>query len=163
VTKPVGLWIRGAIFTLLVPCLVGGLIPQELLGPAYLQPGWWRAGWLMLFAGAALYGLCLLHFLAAHGTPAIFFTRPLRSVLGEEPPALVRTGAYKFSRNPMYLAVLLVIFGQAVFYASGAVAMYGACTFAGFHLVVTLLEEPHLRAREGRAFNEYCRRVRRWI
>ncbi|HTU45769.1 MAG TPA: isoprenylcysteine carboxylmethyltransferase family protein [Bryobacteraceae bacterium] len=157
------IWIRGVVFTLMVPCVIAGLIPQNILGAAHLEPGWWRAGWLLLFAGVSLYAVCLLHFLVAHGTPAIFFARHLRFVLGEEPPALVRIGPYKFSRNPMYLAVLLVIFGQAILYASRPVAIYGACAFACFHLVVTLLEEPHLRAREGQAFDEYCRRVRRWI
>lgn len=156
------LWLRGAIFTLLVPAVVAGLVPQRMVRDVP-PPGWHRCGWLLLIAGIALYALCLVRFLAAKGTPAIFFTRPLRSLWGEEPPALVRAGPYLLSRNPMYVSVLLVIFGQAILYASRAVAIYGAIAFVCFHLVVTLIEEPHLRAREGRAYDEYCRRVRRWL
>jgi protein-S-isoprenylcysteine O-methyltransferase Ste14 len=134
-----------------------------MLRAASLQPGWHRWGWLILTAGVGLYALCLVQFLAAKGTPAIFFTRHLRFIWGEEPSALVRTGPYLLSRNPMYVSVLLVIFGQAILYASRPVAIYGAAALVCFHLVITLIEEPHLRAREGAAYNEYCRRVRRWL
>lgn len=79
------------VFTLFVPAVVGGLVPQELLSDTHRRPGWWQAGWLILSAGALLYVLCLLHFLAANGTPAIFFTRHLRFLWGEEPQALVGT------------------------------------------------------------------------
>ena len=133
-----------------------------MLRAASLQSGW-QWGWLLLIAGIFLYALCLLQFLSAKGTPAIFFTRHLRFVWGEEPPALVRTGPYLLSRNPMYVSVLLVIFGQAILYASRSVAVYGAIVFICFHLVVTSIEEPHLRAREGPAYDDYCRRVRRWL
>ena len=45
----------------------------------------------------------------------------------EEPDSLVHGGPYRFSRNPMYLGVLLVVFGQAAILASPRVAVYGAC------------------------------------
>jgi protein-S-isoprenylcysteine O-methyltransferase Ste14 len=163
VTRDRLLWLRGAIFTLLVPSVVAGVVPQSIRRAAPLQSGWWRGGWLVLAAGVVLYALCLLQFLAAKGTPAVFFTRSLRFVWGEEPPSLVRTGPYLLSRNPMYVSVLLVIFGQAILYASGPVAIYGVIAFLCFHLVVTLIEEPHLRARDGTAYRDYCSRVRRWL
>ena len=119
------LWLRAIVFSVLVPGVVAVWVPQRLLGTAGLHTGFYRVGWLAVAAGAAIYLWCLLSFLEAHGTPAIFFTRPLRALLGEEPQSLVRGGMYRYSRNPMYVGVLMVVFGQAIVYASGPVALYG--------------------------------------
>lgn len=157
------LWLRGALFTLLVPALLAFFVPQQIIGSKPLQSDGWRAGWLLVLLGSAIYTVSLFSFLAARGTPAIFFTRHLRFVLGEEPASLVRGQLYRFTRNPMYLAVVTAIFGQAVLFADVRVAFYGAAAFVFFHLIVVLVEEPHLRRREGEAFDRYCRAVPRWL
>jgi protein-S-isoprenylcysteine O-methyltransferase Ste14 len=63
----------------------------------------------------------------------------------------------------MYLGVLLVLAGWAVCFRSAALATYAAIVALGFHLRVVLVEEASLRERFGRAFEEYCGRVPRWI
>jgi protein-S-isoprenylcysteine O-methyltransferase Ste14 len=93
----------------------------------------------------------------------MFFTRHLRAIWGEEPPSLVRSGLYRYSRNPMYVGVLAAIFGQAIIFGSGAVALYGLLMIVFFHLIVTLVEEPHLRRRDPQAFARYAAEVPRWI
>jgi protein-S-isoprenylcysteine O-methyltransferase Ste14 len=70
---------------------------------------------------------------------------------------------YRLTRNPMYVSVLLVIFGHAIRFDSQSIAMYGLFVWLGFHLVVVLLEEPHLQEERGPSFSDYCRRVPRWI
>lgn len=157
------LWIRGLFFTLLVPCVVGGYLPYVFRGTSPARGGLWQFGWVFVVAGAAIYGVCLVSFLASGGTPAVFFTRSLRFVLGEEPPKLVRQGLYRFSRNPMYVGVLLAVLGQALVFRSAAVAYYGVIVWLILHLVVVFLEEPHLRKERGPSYNEYCRRVPRWL
>src|SRR5436190_12804283 len=112
------LWIRGLIFTLLVPAVIGFFVPLWIDSGARRMGGIGDVGWLLIVTGALIYLLCLMRFLASGGTPAIFFTRRLRSLLGEEPTSLVSDGLYRFSRNPMYVGVLMVIFGQAVLLAS---------------------------------------------
>src|SRR5205823_9439272 len=119
--------------------------------------------WLFVAIGAVIYGLCLVNFLLYGGTPAIFFTRPLRVVLGEEPRHLVQQGLYRFSRNPMYIGVVMAIFGQALVFGSIAVALYGAVAWLFFHLTVVFLEEPHLRKERGASYDDYCRGVPRWL
>jgi len=161
--SPVMLWVQGILFTVLVPGVVAIWAPLAINGGQPLATGAWRLGWIPLLAGVALYLRCLASFLAAHGTPAIFFTRPLRFVLGEEPAALVQGELYRFSRNPMYLAVVVTIFGQATLFASRRIALYGVAVAIFFHLVVVLLEEPHLRAKQGETYDDYCRRVPRWL
>lgn len=157
------LWVRGVIFTLVAPVLVAGAVPSWIAPERHVRGGAWGLGWLLIGLGAVLYLHCLRRFLAAGGTPAIFFTRPLRAFLGEEPASLVRSGLYRRSRNPMYLGVVLAVAGQAIVFASGAIALYGATLLALFHLVVVSIEEPHLRRERGSEYEDYVRTVPRWL
>jgi protein-S-isoprenylcysteine O-methyltransferase Ste14 len=157
------LWLRGIIFTVLVPCVVGAYVPHFYVEGEGLRGGWWQLGWYLVALGAVVYAVCLVDFLMAGGTPAIFFTRPLKFALGEEPPRVVRNGLYRVSRNPMYLGVVMAVFGQALIYASARIAWYGVFLFLCFYLVVVLLEEPHLRRERGESYRDYCRQVPRWL
>ena len=157
------LWLRALLFTLVMPTLFGVLAPYWLRGSRPLQSGPWRLGWIPIAIGATVYLSCLLSFLAAHGTPAPFFARKLRAVIGEEPASLVSAGLYRHSRNPMYVGVLLVVFGQALLFASSAIAVYGLVGWLLLNLAVRCIEEPHLRAKQGAEYEEYCRQVPRWI
>jgi protein-S-isoprenylcysteine O-methyltransferase Ste14 len=150
------------IFTLLVPVVLGGLVPSWI-GGGDQNHVWSAVGWLPMLAGTTIYVVCLLRFLGAGGTPAIFFTRPLRSLIGEEPARLVEGGMYRLSRNPMYIGVLLAVFGQAILCASLRIAGYGLALCAFFQFVVVFLEEPHLRRERGPAYAAYYRRVPRWF
>jgi pimeloyl-ACP methyl ester carboxylesterase/protein-S-isoprenylcysteine O-methyltransferase Ste14 len=156
-------WIRGLIFTVLIPGTVALYVPFRMAQRLTPPGGFWEAGWLVSAVGAIGYFWCFLGFLASGGTPAIFFTRPVRFLLGEEPRRLVQNGLYRISRNPMYVSVLLVIFGQAIRWASWPIAEYGLFVWLGFHIVVVVLEEPHLLEERGPSYQEYCRRVPRWF
>lgn len=157
------LWVRGLVFTLVVPCVIGGVVPFLIYQGESLKGGLWNIGWLLVVAGGGIYGLCFVSFLLSGGTPAIFFTRPVRFLLGEEPGKIVQQGLYRYSRNPMYIGVVMAIFGQAIVFASINVAVYGAAAWVFFHLAVVYLEEPHLRRVRGAAYDEYCRCVPRWL
>src|SRR5579872_4216736 len=149
------LWIRGAIFTALAPWVVAVWAPAMVDSGRHAAGGWWHAGWLLVAMGVAMYLACLLRFLAAGGTPAIFFTRPLRAIIGEEPRTLVDGWLYRVSRNPMYVGVVLSILGQAIVFASRSIAVYGALTWLTFDIVVIVLEEPHLREQYGPSYEDY--------
>ena len=157
------LWIRGLIFTVLIPTVVGFVLPSAVDPGAHRAGGLWDAGWIPIAAGTLIYLWCLRLFLAAGGTPAIHFTRPLRFLIGEPPQGLVLDGLYRFSRNPMYMGVLTAIFGQAMLFASPRIAGYGCVVFACFYLIVVLVEEPHLRTTLGQPYELYCLTVPRWI
>ena len=157
------LWVRGAIFTACAPLVVAGWAPAAI-DPARRPAGFgWNAGWLLIAAGVGIYFVCLVRFLRSGGTPAIFFTRPLRVLIGVEPPRLVQEWLYMRTRNPMYVGVVLAVFGQAVVFASPGIASYAVLLWMAFHVVVIALEEPHLREVHGRPYDEYCRRVPRWL
>lgn len=156
------LWLRGIVFSVLVPGLVAVLIPQWLRkNPAH--GGWWSLGWILVASGVFIYVRCLVEFLRAGGTPAIFFTRQVRAIIGEEPQQIVRSAFYRYSRNPMYLAVFLAIAGQALVYGSVPIAGYLLIAILFFHCVVVFLEEPHLARARGAAYDEYRRHVPRWF
>jgi len=63
----------------------------------------------------------------------------------------------------MYVGVLSVILGQALYYGSAVVALYGCVVFAAFYLFVLFYEEPTLRRLFGAQYEAYCRTVPRWL
>lgn len=79
------------------------------------------------------------------------------------PQRLVVTGLYRYLRNPMYVAVSLLIFGQALLFASTSLLEYGIIIWLAFFAFVLLYEEPTLRRKFGEEYRLYCARVPRWI
>jgi len=96
------------------------------------------------FARFALQGL---------GTPAPIF--PTRH--------LVVSGLFRYVRNPMYVAVLSLIFGQGLLFGSIHVLEYGIAVWVAFYFFVLVYEEPTLRKSYGREYEEFCANVPRWI
>ena len=76
---------------------------------------------------------------------------------------LVTSGFYRFVRNPMYVAVTALIFGQAVLFASWGLALYGVLVAAAFHTFVLAYEEPTLRDAYGEDYAAYSSATPRWI
>jgi protein-S-isoprenylcysteine O-methyltransferase Ste14 len=79
------------------------------------------------------------------------------------PRYLVRTGLYRFSRNPMYIGVLLILVGWVAGFGSSGLAVYAGVMALAFHLRVVLYEEPTLAKSFGEQWDQYKRQVPRWI
>jgi protein-S-isoprenylcysteine O-methyltransferase Ste14 len=149
------LFLKNLIFTIFVPGTVAVYVPVFVFshGSAKLSI-YALGGGTLLCVGGAIYLWCLWDFASAgHGTPA-----PI-----DPPRRLVVRGLYQFTRNPMYVGVLGVIFGWALFFAALPLAAYGACMAVLFHLFVVIYEEPHLRKTFGSDYEEYCSRTDRWL
>ncbi len=161
------LTVRAIVFSLLIPGTVGGLIPHLLSSsyPYTIDLGSLRySGIVLIGVGLIFYLASLLRFvIEGRGTPAIWFTRKLRSVIGEEPTSLVTHGIYLYSRNPMYLGVLSVVAGTGVLRQSPVVMTYAVFLFVAFHCVVVFIEEPHLRKKFGASYESYLVKVSRWF
>jgi protein-S-isoprenylcysteine O-methyltransferase Ste14 len=147
--------IKTAMFTVIVPGTVAVYVPYRLRG-SWLQPvmgiGW--LGIAPLAAGIAIYLWCAWDFATfGHGTPL-----PL-----DAPKQLVVRGLYRYVRNPMYVGVLGVTFGQAVMFASMRTLWYGLAVGLAFHLFVLLYEEPALKWQFGESYRVYLTTVPRWI
>ena len=76
---------------------------------------------------------------------------------------LVVAGPYRWVRNPMISAVLVVLAGEALLFGSWALAVYAAAFFAVNAVWFPLVEEPGLRERFGPAYDEYAAEVPRWV
>jgi protein-S-isoprenylcysteine O-methyltransferase Ste14 len=77
--------------------------------------------------------------------------------------SLVTGGVYRVTRNPMYLALTSLLLGWAV-YLSVPWTMIGPAVFALFITRFQIIpEEQALRAKFGAAYEDYAKRVRRWL
>ena len=76
---------------------------------------------------------------------------------------LVVRGFYCYVRNPMYLAIVSIVFGQALFLGNIRVLAYGLFAWLITHLFVLFYEEPTLRRSFGTEYESYCQHVPRWI
>jgi protein-S-isoprenylcysteine O-methyltransferase Ste14 len=140
-----------AAWFLLAPGVVAGLIP------------WWLAGWeadgplpvagiVLIVAGAAVLVDAFARFvLEGLGTPAP----------AAPPEQLVVGGLYRHVRNPMYVAVVAVIVGQALV-LDLALLLYAAAAAALMATFVRVWEEPDLHRRFGVSYDEYRRAVPAW-
>lgn len=80
------------------------------------------------------------------------------------PPArLVVIGLYRYTRNPMYVAVVLILLGWAASFGSLGLFIYGMAMALAFHLRVVWGEEPWLARTHGQDWVQYASRVPRWF
>ena len=97
-------------------------------------------------------------------TPADFARVGKGTLAPVDPPRfVVRSGLYRFVRNPMYLAVLTVLVGEVLLLGSLRLIVWEATVALAFHLFVVTYEEPTLRRLFGADFETYCRQVPRWL
>ncbi len=156
----VSLLLRNLFFTLLQPGLVAGLIPYWMLGDAVNQrlaspfTVSQYAGLMIGLIGVVILLDCILRF-AVEGRGTLSPVDPTQK--------LVIRGLYRFSRNPMYVGVLLILTGEAIFFQSWHLGLYALFFFITFHTFIRLVEEPRLRKDFGKAYEAYCHKVRRWI
>lgn len=146
--------VRAVIAFLVLPGTVAYLVPI-LIGPGRTGGGAWTVGGALAIAiGSALLLWCTRDFyVAGKGTLAPW-----------SPPAqLVTGGAYAVSRNPMYVAVVTVLGGWSVWYASWALVLYTVAVVVAFHLRIVLYEEPRLDETFGEAWQGYRADVPRWL
>ena len=150
--------VKALAFTIIVPGTVIILVPYWILsGVGSVE---WPAvsllsapSGILALLGIGLLGHSIWGFaLHGHGTPA-----PI-----DPPKVLVIRGLYRHTRNPMYLGVLFTLMAETLFFKNAGILIYTGVIFLGFHLFVTHYEEPTLRARFGKKYEEYCRAIPRW-
>lgn len=148
--------LKSLLFLIVAPGMVAGYIPLMLLRrgsqietgvSAYLAfPLWIMGGLILLWS--------FWNFLIeGRGTPA-----PI-----DPPRELVAAGFYRYVRNPMYFGVLLILIGHFLWFGFWSLLVYTAFAFVATHLFVTLYEEPTLKRKFGTAYEQYLKRVPRWI
>lgn len=110
-------------------------------------------GIFVAVAGLVLIAICL-------GLFRRFRTRPEP---WEPDQVLIRTGIYRFSRNPMYLGMALLCVGIAMFFESLAAFLFLAIVLVVIDRYVIAREEAYLAQRFGAEYGKYRSEVRRWL
>ncbi|MEI9430513.1 methyltransferase family protein [Mesorhizobium sp. Cs1299R1N3] len=146
------------IFLIAAPGVVAGLIPWLLSArwglPWSPLPGLFFAGGVLIVAAAAV----LLHAFARFALEGLGTPAPVAPT-----ERLVIGGIYRHVRNPMYVAVLSIILGQALLFSSWSIAAYAAIAAAAMVTFVKLYEEPTLAGRYGAEYEAYRRNVPGWL
>ncbi|TPJ39650.1 isoprenylcysteine carboxylmethyltransferase family protein [Mesorhizobium sp. B2-5-4] len=146
------------IFLIAAPGVVAGLIPWLLSArwglPWSPLPGLVFAGGVLIVAAAAV----LLHAFARFALEGLGTPAPVAPT-----ERLVIGGIYRHVRNPMYVAVLSIILGQALLFSSWSIAAYAAIAAAAMVTFVKLYEEPTLAGRYGAEYEAYRRNVPGWL
>jgi protein-S-isoprenylcysteine O-methyltransferase Ste14 len=121
----------------------------------FTLPGWTAlAGVPVISAGIVLTVVCFVEFaLIGKGTFVHF----------DPPKEFVAAGVYRYSRNPMYVGVLLIFIGSALIYRSISLLSLACLLFALAHVVVVMVEEPALANKFGDSYIQYKRSVCRWF
>lgn len=139
------------------PVIMLGLIVAAL-GLHYAWDGWPRfslpwVGWLIFVAGFG---------------PVLWVDRLFKAVgttikPSGLPTTLVTHGPFRFSRNPIYLSSIVILFGLAL--AVGTPPFYATPILMAviLHLRFIPMEEANLAQVQGQAYVDYKVRVRRWI
>jgi protein-S-isoprenylcysteine O-methyltransferase Ste14 len=153
-----GLALRSLLWTLLLPGFFAGYVPWRFFGLGQTRVDVHSAaqvlGLLCMGSGAVLLTVCILE-----------FARTGRGTLSplDPPRHLVVRGLYRYVRNPMYLSVTAIVLGETLVSRSRALGVYWALWFLAVNLFVIGYEEPTLRQQFGASYDEYTRRVGRWI
>jgi protein-S-isoprenylcysteine O-methyltransferase Ste14 len=154
--KGLGCRVAAVMFTLLVPLPMAGVIPwaitrwrfqPPLLGVAASRP----LGAAMIAVGAVLLLSAIVWFAHERVKPYPPIER------------LITTGPYAYLRNPMYSGVVLVMIGQGLLFGSRAVFIYGFCWLIAFYVFELTIDDPFIRRRVGKRYDDYQKSVPGWI
>jgi protein-S-isoprenylcysteine O-methyltransferase Ste14 len=154
-TGGVSLALRNLFFTIGMPGTAAVYVPWLMLNGSGADPGpmAWPAA-VVIALGGGLYVWCVWAFATVgRGTPAPW----------DAPRRFVAVGPYRWVRNPMYIAVLAVVIGQAWLFFWLPLLAWAGVLALWFHLFVVAYEEPTLARTFGETYAAYRRAVWRWL
>ena len=147
------LFLRALLSFVALPGIVAFLVPALLVGSIDTRSAHVE-GVAILLTGATVLLWCVRDFyVAGKGTLAPW----------DPPRHLVSVGLYRFSRNPMYVGVLIILIGWTLAFRSRALLIYTLVVAILFHLRVLLYEEPWLARTFPQEWPIYKSRVPRWL
>ena len=148
--------IGSIVFFVVAPGTVAGLIP------------WWLTSWQVEGAWLPLQVLGGVVIAAGLAVLVQAFARFVIDGFGTPAPVaptdeLVVGGLYRHVRNPMYVAVVAIIAGQALVFGQELLLVYAGAMWAVFAGFVRVYEEPTLLATYGDQYEAYRRSVPAWL
>ena len=137
-------------------CIAGGFVARHFKYLAFFPENYplRRPLSVVLFAIAlAIFGAAIAQFIRHKTHPSPY----------KPTAAVVVNGIYRFTRNPIYIAFLFIVIGFAVAANSAWFFVSAVALFVLLHFGVVKREERYLSAKFGSAYDDYRRRVRRWL
>lgn len=144
-------------------------VPPPLIFFVFILFGWWLngllpiklevletisfLGWLFFIASALL----------ACTSVYLFFKARTHIEPWKPADALIVTGVFRYSRNPIYLAFVLFTVGLGLIMNNLWIISSIVPSIAALHGLVIIKEERYLRERFGQEYEDYCNKVRRWF
>jgi protein-S-isoprenylcysteine O-methyltransferase Ste14 len=148
------LFLRALISFLILPGTFAGLIPAWVVSMDRRRGDGFLIGAMPLAVGAVMLLWCVRDFyVSGKGTLAPW----------DPPKHLVMVGLYRFTRNPMYVGISLLLVGWSLLAESPLLAGYTVVVGIAFHLRVVLYEEPTLLKLFGEEWMRYATSVPRWL
>jgi protein-S-isoprenylcysteine O-methyltransferase Ste14 len=145
--------IRNALFPVLLVAMLAATRPAQFLDSPILDAAAIAAGVLLLLGGQTFRMLVIGYAYIRRGGRN-------REVFANE---LVTRGFYAHCRNPMYVGNFSVVAGFSLIYGSAWGYALLAPLFAYIYLAITTAEETYLRDKFGAAYDDYARRVNRFL
>ncbi|HEX4633202.1 MAG TPA: isoprenylcysteine carboxylmethyltransferase family protein [Gemmatimonadales bacterium] len=154
----VKLALKSLLAMIVLPGTITGFVPWRYFGLSSVDLDHLRplqlAGFPILFIGGVILLICIWDF-ARKGKGTLAPVDP--------PKHLVVEGLYRYVRNPMYVGVFWILFGELLLVWTTAFLGYLILFAVAVNVFVMGYEEPTLRRLFGPEYDEYCRRVGRWI
>jgi protein-S-isoprenylcysteine O-methyltransferase Ste14 len=94
---------------------------------------------------------------------AVFYRQNPSMVSFKVPPKLVITGPWRYSRNPLYLGLIMIGLGFSIFFFSYSDLILTLVGALLLHLEVVMHEEKVLTQKFGNIYLDYKKQIRRWI
>lgn len=148
------MFLRALLAFLMIPVIVAGIVPFTIaLYDPYKGAGN-LSGTLFLSIGLAILLWCVRDFyVAGKGTLAPW----------DPPKHLVTVGLYRYVRNPMYVGVILILFGWAIVTGSPMVAGFSLFMSTAFYFRVKIHEEPWAERTFAAEWQNYKANAPRWF
>ncbi len=146
-------FVNMSFFLILLPSLFA-LVNNRFNLPAFRCGICSTLGQFLVLAGIIIIADCSRLFKKiGRGTPAP----------SAMPEKLVTKGLYQFSRNPMYLGMFSVLSGEFLYLGSFLILLYLMLIVVIFYLDIVRREEPELKRKFGKEYEEYSQKVPRWL
>lgn len=144
-------------------------VPPPVIFLAFILLAWWLNDLvpLRLMALEAITYLgwlfCIASFLLACTSVYQFIKARTHIEPWKPADALIVSGVFRFSRNPIYLAFVLFTVGLGLVMNNLWIVSSILPSITVLHGLVIIREERYLRARFGQEYEDYCNNVRRWL
>ena len=165
---------KATFFTIVFLVLILGAIPSIFYvaerwefgsKQGFFEQVWFHAKFFwpvfLKLIGISVFAAGLVAYLACSAWLIFFGKGP--HVEFDPPKVFVATGPYRWVRNPVVLALLVTVVGEALYFASWGILVLVLLGIGFAHWQVTCMEEPRLKKRFGESYEDFCRRVPRWI